>query len=119
MADDPDRAWAEIGDYLLLDAISYGEWNADRPDTASVSFATTVEHLKAERGPYQIITPEQASEYLGQGIPLALQPLIGGLPVDTAWRYLEAAAAVRPANVTLPLAEFQPFYSETVATGEA
>ncbi len=95
VAEDPERAWAEIGEYLLLDATSYGAWNADRPGTASVSFATTVEHLKEECGPYQIITPDQASAYLAQGIPLALQPLVGGLPVDAAWRYLEAAASVR------------------------
>jgi alkanesulfonate monooxygenase SsuD/methylene tetrahydromethanopterin reductase-like flavin-dependent oxidoreductase (luciferase family) len=94
VADDPDRAWAEIGDYLLVDAASYGEWNAPRTGTASVSFATTVEQLRAERGAYQIITPAQASASLADGHPLALQPLVGGLPIDLAWRYLEAAAAV-------------------------
>jgi alkanesulfonate monooxygenase SsuD/methylene tetrahydromethanopterin reductase-like flavin-dependent oxidoreductase (luciferase family) len=94
VADDPDRAWAEIGDYLLLDAKSYGEWNAGTPGTASVSFATTVEELKAERGDYQIITPDEAAASIARGSPLALQPLVGGLPVDTAWKYLETAASV-------------------------
>ena len=28
VADDPERAWAEIGEYLLLDAASYAGWNA-------------------------------------------------------------------------------------------
>jgi hypothetical protein len=28
-----------------------------------------------------------------QGVPLALQPLLGGLAPDVAWRYLETAAA--------------------------
>ncbi len=94
VADDPERAWAEIGEYLLLDAVGYGEWNAHRSGTASVSFARTVEELRAERGSYQIITPDEASAYLARGHPLALQPLVGGLPVDTAWRYLETAAAL-------------------------
>ena len=94
VAEDPDRAWAEIGEYLLLDAKSYGEWNNDRAGTAAVSFATTVEQLKAERGHYQIVTPDEAYTYMANGNPLALQPLIGGLPVDTAWQYLEAAASV-------------------------
>ena len=93
VADDPDRAWAEIGEYLMVDASSYAQWNAHR-QTASVSFAATVDELKSERGEYQIITPEEASSYVARGIPLALQPLVGGIPPDIAWRYLETAAAV-------------------------
>ena len=34
VADDPERAWAEIGEYLLPDA-SYAAWNAHREGTAS------------------------------------------------------------------------------------
>ena len=94
VADDPDRAWAEIGEYLLVDALSYGSWNAHRQRTASVSFATTVDELKSERGQYQIITPDAAAEHVATGAPLALQPLVGGIPPDIAWRYLESAAAV-------------------------
>jgi hypothetical protein len=94
VAEDPDAAWAEIGEYLLVDAAGYGEWNRHRSGTASVSFATTVGQLAAEHGAYQIITPAQAADYVAQGLPLGLQPLVGGLPPDIAWRYLEAAAAV-------------------------
>lgn len=94
VADDPDRAWAEIGEYLLVDARSYGEWNAHRSGTASVSFATTVAELKAEQGQYRIVTPAEASAFVARGAPLALQPLVGGIPPDIAWPYLEAAAAV-------------------------
>jgi alkanesulfonate monooxygenase SsuD/methylene tetrahydromethanopterin reductase-like flavin-dependent oxidoreductase (luciferase family) len=94
VADDPERAWSEIGEYLLRDARSYAEWNAHRTGTSSVSFAATVAELKAERGSYQIITAEEASAYVRAGTALALQPLVGGLPPDLGWRYLEAAAAV-------------------------
>ena len=93
VADDPEQAWAEIGEYLLADATSYGSWNAHRHGTASVSFATTVDELQAEHGEYQIITPEEAAAYVARGIPIALQPLVGGIPPEIAWRYLEAAAA--------------------------
>ncbi len=93
VSDDPDRAWNEIGEYLLGDALTYGRWNADRPNTASVSFATTVEELRAERGAYQILTPEEARAQVAGGSPLGLQPLVGGLPPEIAWRYLEAAVA--------------------------
>jgi alkanesulfonate monooxygenase SsuD/methylene tetrahydromethanopterin reductase-like flavin-dependent oxidoreductase (luciferase family) len=98
VADDPDKAWAELGEYLLVDARSYGEWNAHRSGTASVSFATTVDALRDERGSYQILTPAEATAYVSRGIPLGLQPLVGGIPPDLAWRYLEtAAAALAPA----------------------
>jgi alkanesulfonate monooxygenase SsuD/methylene tetrahydromethanopterin reductase-like flavin-dependent oxidoreductase (luciferase family) len=97
VADDPDRAWAEIGEYLMVDAASYAQWNAHR-QTASVSFASTVEELRSERGEYQIITPEEAASYVANGVPLALQPLVGGIPPDVAWRYLETAAAVTSAS---------------------
>jgi alkanesulfonate monooxygenase SsuD/methylene tetrahydromethanopterin reductase-like flavin-dependent oxidoreductase (luciferase family) len=94
VADDPDRAWDELGRYMLVDAIGYGRWNADRPGTASVSFAQTVEELRNERGAYQVLTPDEAAAFLERGIPLGLQPLVGGIPPDIAWPYLEQAAAV-------------------------
>lgn len=95
IADDPDRAWHEIGDYLLADAAGYRTWNAHRTGTASISSATTVAELRAERGPYQIITPAEGRRLIADGTPLALQPLVGGLPPDIAWRFLESAAACR------------------------
>jgi alkanesulfonate monooxygenase SsuD/methylene tetrahydromethanopterin reductase-like flavin-dependent oxidoreductase (luciferase family) len=97
VADDPERAWAEIGPYLLADATSYAAWNATRTGTASISRAPTVEDLAAERGAYQIVTPEDARALLATGFPLNLQPLVGGLPPDLAWPYLETAAEVAAA----------------------
>jgi alkanesulfonate monooxygenase SsuD/methylene tetrahydromethanopterin reductase-like flavin-dependent oxidoreductase (luciferase family) len=94
VADDPERAWAEIGEYLLVDAKGYAAWNAHRSGTASVSFAGSVAALEAERGAYRILTPEEAGAAVGRGGTLALQPLVGGLPPDLAWPYLEAAVAV-------------------------
>jgi alkanesulfonate monooxygenase SsuD/methylene tetrahydromethanopterin reductase-like flavin-dependent oxidoreductase (luciferase family) len=94
VADDPEKAWSEIGDYLLRDALSYAEWNSHRTGTSSVSFASTVDELMEERGSYQIITPDEARAYVNAGTALALQPLAGGLPPERAWPYLEAAAAV-------------------------
>ncbi len=94
VADDPERAWAEIGEYLLVDAAGYARWNAHRSGTASMSFADTVAKLEAERGAYQILTPDEAAGQIARGIPLNLQPLAGGVPPDIAWRYLHNAAAV-------------------------
>jgi alkanesulfonate monooxygenase SsuD/methylene tetrahydromethanopterin reductase-like flavin-dependent oxidoreductase (luciferase family) len=94
VAEDPERAWAEIGEYLLLDATSYAGWNAHREGVASISRAPNVAALAAEKGAYQIVTPDEARELIGHGNPLGLQPLVGGLPPDLAWPYLESAAAV-------------------------
>ncbi len=92
VSDDPARSWAEIGEYLLRDAVSYGQWNAHRSGVASISTATSVAELRAEQGAYQIITPDEARSIVEAGGVLALQPLVGGLPPELAWPYLESAA---------------------------
>ncbi len=96
VAEDPERAWAEIGEYLFRDSASYAEWNAHREGTASISRAATVAAMAAEKGAYQILTPAEARSLVEKGMPLGLQPLVGGLPPDLAWPYLEAAAAAAP-----------------------
>jgi len=92
VAEDPDKAWSEIGDYLLLDAVGYAQWISG-PGSPNISHATTVEQLRAEQGAYRIITPDEARAQIAAGQPLALQPLVGGIPADIAWPYLESAAA--------------------------
>ena len=94
VADDPDHAWNELGEYLMVDADGYRVWNECRPGFASVSFSTTVEELRAENGVYRIITPDEAAALIAGGSALNLQPLVGGIPPDIAWPYLERAAAV-------------------------
>jgi alkanesulfonate monooxygenase SsuD/methylene tetrahydromethanopterin reductase-like flavin-dependent oxidoreductase (luciferase family) len=99
VAEDPERAWAEIGDYLFQDSASYAAWNAHREGTASISRATSIKEMAEEKGAYQILTPYEARSLVEKGMPLGLQPLVGGLPPDLAWPYLEAAAAaVAPKN---------------------
>ncbi len=46
--------------------------------------------LRADGGPYRILTPQQAADYAQ---PLPLHPLCGGLAPEVAWRYLRRAAA--------------------------
>jgi alkanesulfonate monooxygenase SsuD/methylene tetrahydromethanopterin reductase-like flavin-dependent oxidoreductase (luciferase family) len=89
VTEDPDRAWDELGPYLMHDVLSYASWNEGRTDTASVSFVETVEQLREERRSHVIFTVEEAIELMRAGSVLQLHPLIGGLPPDIAWRYLE------------------------------
>jgi hypothetical protein len=77
-----------------MDAIAYRQWNAGRTAVASLSGACSVAELRAEQGSYQILTPAEAADSLAKGIPLALQPMVGGLAPDVAWRYLETAASI-------------------------
>jgi alkanesulfonate monooxygenase SsuD/methylene tetrahydromethanopterin reductase-like flavin-dependent oxidoreductase (luciferase family) len=89
VADDVDRAWAELGSYLMHDVLSYAAWNEGNTDTASLSFVKTAEELRAENRSHRILSVEEAIEFVRAGAPLALHPLIGGLPPAIAWRYLE------------------------------
>jgi alkanesulfonate monooxygenase SsuD/methylene tetrahydromethanopterin reductase-like flavin-dependent oxidoreductase (luciferase family) len=88
VAEDLDRAWDELGPYLMHDVLSYAEWNEGNTDTASVSFVKTADELRAERRSHRIFSVEEAIEHIRGGAPLGLHPLIGGLPPEIAWRYL-------------------------------
>ena len=88
VAEDADRAWRELGPYLLHDARMYGEWMAGAT-AASGSAASSIEGLRAENGNYRVFTPDEAIAYIKGGGILLLHPLCGGLPPEIAWRQLE------------------------------
>jgi alkanesulfonate monooxygenase SsuD/methylene tetrahydromethanopterin reductase-like flavin-dependent oxidoreductase (luciferase family) len=88
VADDVDRAWAELGPYLMHDVLAYASSNAGDTTTASLSFATTAEELRAENRTHRIVDVDEAVSLVRSGVPLQLHPLIGGLPPELAWTYL-------------------------------
>jgi len=93
VAEDVDRALAELGPYLLHDARCYARWLAGSGSvSATLSRADSVSALRAEGGSYRIFTPEEAAEQIRSSGLLALQPLCGGLPPKLAWRSLELLA---------------------------
>ncbi len=94
VADDVDKAWAEIGEYILHDVKMYGDWNPGDETTASISHAQTVEELRATSPAHKIYSTEEAIERVKAGQPLMLMPLCGGIPPEIAWPYLEHAADV-------------------------
>jgi alkanesulfonate monooxygenase SsuD/methylene tetrahydromethanopterin reductase-like flavin-dependent oxidoreductase (luciferase family) len=98
VADDPDRAWAEIGPHLLHEATTYAGWQTPDISSSVHSHATTVDELRAE-GIYQVLTPDQCRERLAADPDalIVLHPLCGGIPVDAAWECLHRCAdAVHP-----------------------
>ena len=60
VAEDPDKAWAELGQYFLNEASVYSKWQTSDISSAVHSHATTPEELR-EEGIYQILTPQEAS----------------------------------------------------------
>jgi alkanesulfonate monooxygenase SsuD/methylene tetrahydromethanopterin reductase-like flavin-dependent oxidoreductase (luciferase family) len=92
---DPEKTWAEIGEYLLYETQTYasfqtpGQWSTPKVD------ASSVEDLKKSA---QIVvgTPEQVIE-VARSIPpfgaMTFNPLAGGLPPKLAWESLELFAA--------------------------
>ncbi|WP_371328087.1 LLM class flavin-dependent oxidoreductase [Mycobacterium sp. 1423905.2] len=93
VADDIDQAWHEVGPHLLHDALTAASYRPQDDSVASITRADSVPALRAENGPYRIVTAGEAAEYVRSGRPLPLHPLCGGLPPDAAWRYLQRAAA--------------------------
>ena len=93
VADDVDKAWRELGPYMLLEARVAASYRHGDDSVASISRAETVEELRASRGAYRIYTPDEAVAEMRAGKRLGLHPLCGGTPPDLAWPYLEQAAA--------------------------
>jgi alkanesulfonate monooxygenase SsuD/methylene tetrahydromethanopterin reductase-like flavin-dependent oxidoreductase (luciferase family) len=91
VAEDVEGAWRRLGPFLLHDARMYASWLGDAA-AASKSNAASIEALRAEDGPYRILTPDQAVEYVRAHGFLALHPLCGGCPPELAWETLELVA---------------------------
>ncbi len=88
VANDLDEAWTELGPHLLHDVRSYAAINQGNTHTASISTATSVAELRTEDRTHRIVTIDEALLMIRGGTPLPLQPLVGGLPPEIAWRYL-------------------------------
>jgi alkanesulfonate monooxygenase SsuD/methylene tetrahydromethanopterin reductase-like flavin-dependent oxidoreductase (luciferase family) len=91
VSDDLDRAWADVGPYLLHDASMYAQWNEKSVGVGNVSHGQTVDELRAELGAHRIFTVDEAVAYARASGSLPRHPLCGGLPPEIAWPYLQAA----------------------------
>lgn len=87
ISEDPTECWRRIGDYLIYDAVAYGEWRHPTRRAYAESFARNVEELRTE-GKYRILTPEQALQTIRETGSLHLAPLAGGVPIDIGWSSL-------------------------------
>ena len=97
VAEDPDRAWAEVGPHILHDAQVYDSWQTAGQRTLVTGGAVdSVEALRAD-GRYRIVTPEECAAVVRAHGSAILHPLIGGLPPELSWPSLQLIAdRVRP-----------------------
>ncbi len=89
--EDPDRAWAELGEHIRWEAVTYGGWSVDERSLMHLPGVQTLDEVKAS-GRYRFLTPEQliaevrADAHYG---PIVLHPLVGGMPVEEAWKSVQ------------------------------
>ncbi len=88
--EDPERAWDELGQYLLHEVTEYSSWgaaaNTRRPLAMS---ADSIAAVRAE-GHYEILSP-QACLQRHRERPrqlFCLHPLVGGMPLEQGWECL-------------------------------
>jgi transposase len=91
VAEDPDKAWAEIGKHYLYEATAYHNWQTPDIQSSVHSYASTIDELRKE-GIYQILTPDEVvarAKEMGDLAAFNLHPLCGGMPVDKAWECVQ------------------------------
>lgn len=89
--EDPDRAWAELGDHILWEAVTYGQWSTDQRSLMHLPGVQTLDQVKAS-GRYRFLTPDQLIAEVRDADnygPLVMHPLVGGMPVDEAWKSVQ------------------------------
>jgi len=87
--DNPDRAWETLGHYFLNEVVEYSSWKTAGVNRPLEFDSHSIEALRAEKR-YEIITPQECMQrHRTRGdFFAALHPLIGGMPLEEAWRCL-------------------------------
>jgi hypothetical protein len=115
VADDLDRAWSELGEYLLHDARSYAAWNPGNETSAGFSHVNTIAELRETSKSHVIIPTSKAIEWVRAGKMLTLSPLCGGLPPEVAWPYLKHVGEVVLPAVAAPAQAADPELDELLS----
>jgi alkanesulfonate monooxygenase SsuD/methylene tetrahydromethanopterin reductase-like flavin-dependent oxidoreductase (luciferase family) len=91
VTEDPERAWAEIGKYLLYEAQTYASYQTGGQRSLPMVQADSIDDLKAS--PQILVgTPDEVVARAATLLPtgaFTFSPLCGGLPPDLAWASLE------------------------------
>jgi hypothetical protein len=95
VAEDPERAWAQIAKHALHEANAYGRWMAEARTAGPYQAMPDAEALRAS-GMYRVVTPDACvalADELGPNGTLLLHPLMGGLSPELGWASLELFAS--------------------------
>lgn len=87
VAEDPDEAWAELGEHFFHEASTYRSWQTPDIKSAVHSHAKNVDELR-EEGIYQVLTPDECAARATETGAVNLHPLVGGMPIDAGWESL-------------------------------
>lgn len=87
IAEDPEKAWAQVGPHMLHDATSYASWQPPGQVSAVLERASTLEELKKSKV-YRVLTPDEAVALAKSSGTLMFHPLVGGLDPDLGWESL-------------------------------
>lgn len=89
VAEDPDEAWAKLGDYARYDATTYRSWqDAGQRANAVALDDLTIEGLRTS-GQWEVVTPEGCAELVRANGAVPLHPLMGGMAPELGWSSLE------------------------------
>src|SRR5690606_24917716 len=82
VAEDPEKAWAELGRYAVYDASTYSTWQTgDHDNAVDAGDINTVDDLKAT-GMWQVVTPDECVQLAQRTGSVPLHPLMGGIPPE-------------------------------------
>jgi alkanesulfonate monooxygenase SsuD/methylene tetrahydromethanopterin reductase-like flavin-dependent oxidoreductase (luciferase family) len=105
VAEDPDRAWAQIGPHAVYEMTEYGRWAAESAAASGTMDSPYQEVPDAAAlramGTHAVVTPDEAIDLVRaaerDGRLVNFKPMMGGLSPELAWQSLELfAAKVRP-----------------------
>lgn len=89
--EDPDRAWAELGEHYLWEARVYSGWGEGQVYSFmhGAEKIETIEDVRAA-GRYRFMTPAEliADVRDNPRDHVVLHPLVGDMPIDEAWKSL-------------------------------
>ena len=100
VAEDPEKAWAEIAPYVLYEVQTYASYQTPGQHSMPVVHADDLAGLQEARATIWVDTPDGILARLADdpsAQAINFHPLAGGLPPDLAWASLELfASAVLP-----------------------
>jgi alkanesulfonate monooxygenase SsuD/methylene tetrahydromethanopterin reductase-like flavin-dependent oxidoreductase (luciferase family) len=90
--EDPEKAWAELGEHYLWEARVYSGWGGGQVHSFmhGTESIETLDDVRAV-GRYRFMTPDELIADVTQNPEdhIVLHPLVGAMPIDEAWKSLE------------------------------